>query len=93
VDRLFEEIVAPEAGRIERAALDAKVVDDDEQALGFQTLAAHEEIAEVLKEANLIPAVRCSLCNHLVPEATAHIHQDFFIGDECCWQDRASAAK
>lgn len=54
---LFEEHIAPNADRIEEAALQAKTTEDDEETLGFQTEAALEEIAEILKEEGQLPEV------------------------------------
>jgi formylmethanofuran dehydrogenase subunit E len=37
--------------------------------------------------------VVCSLCGEEVPEATAHIHQGKWIGDECCWDERLRSSE
>jgi hypothetical protein len=32
--------------------------------------------------------VTCSICGKPCAQPTAHLHQDGWIGDECCWDDR-----
>ena len=32
--------------------------------------------------------VTCSLCGEEAPAITAHLHQDKWIGDECCWTEQ-----
>ena len=32
--------------------------------------------------------VICKFCHAIVPEATAHLHQGEWVGDECCWDER-----
>lgn len=32
--------------------------------------------------------VTCSLCGEETPATTAHRHQDGWVGDECCWDER-----
>lgn len=32
--------------------------------------------------------VECSSCHKPVPRRTAHLHQEKYIGDECCWDER-----
>lgn len=32
--------------------------------------------------------VVCKFCNKDVPADTAHLHQDGWVGDECCWDER-----
>jgi formylmethanofuran dehydrogenase subunit E len=32
--------------------------------------------------------VRCSLCGELATRENAHRHQEAYIGDECCWDER-----
>ena len=32
--------------------------------------------------------VMCELCKSMVPRVTAHMHQNGWIGDECCWDER-----
>jgi hypothetical protein len=34
------------------------------------------------------PTVCCKFCHTAVREDTAHIHQDGWVGDECCWDER-----
>lgn len=91
--KLFEDEIYNEAARIESTALQAKTTDDDEETLGFQTMAAQEEIAEILMEANKLPAVRCNLCHKLAQTNTAHLHQNHYIGDECCWDEQLRASE
>lgn len=37
--------------------------------------------------------VTCSLCSKPCKERTAHVHQDEWIGDECCWDERLRATE
>ena len=37
--------------------------------------------------------VKCSLCGEPCNIGTAHIHQDDWIGDECCWDERLRASE
>jgi hypothetical protein len=37
--------------------------------------------------------VACKLCGEWVPADTAHLHQDAWIGDECCWDERLRSSE
>lgn len=37
--------------------------------------------------------VECSLCGRQVPSGTAHLHQDEYIGEECCWDERLRSSE
>ncbi len=53
-----------------------------------QTDAAHDEIERQLLDDGHIPSVTCCICHQRCNAKTAHIHQDEWIGDECCWDER-----
>lgn len=38
--------------------------------------------------ATIYPTVTCKFCGRQVSERTAHRHQDAWVGDECCWDER-----
>ena len=35
-----------------------------------------------------VKTVACSLCHELCEASKAHRHQDGWVGDECCWDER-----
>ena len=37
--------------------------------------------------------VECCMCGRQVPEETAHLHQDKWIGDNCCWDERLRSSE
>lgn len=37
--------------------------------------------------------VRCSLCRKWCNAETAHLHQDEWVGDECCWTEQLKASE
>jgi hypothetical protein len=53
------------------------------------------ETLEVEEDENAAPeaagVVLCSLCGKSVPAKTAHLHQNEWVGDECCWDERLRA--
>ena len=40
-----------------------------------------------------IDEVRCSICKRWCSALKVHRHQDDFIGDECCWDERLRASE
>ena len=37
--------------------------------------------------------VRCGLCGRAVPASTAHLHDEDYVGDECCWDERLRSSE
>ncbi|WP_218253554.1 hypothetical protein, partial [Candidatus Magnetobacterium casense] len=37
--------------------------------------------------------VVCHLCGKRVPSKTAHLHQERWIGDACCWDERLRSSE
>lgn len=38
--------------------------------------------------AETIDTVECKFCHKDVPAKTAHLHEDEWVGDDCCWDER-----
>lgn len=58
-----------------------------------QIQAAEEEAFwsdEVQEKSSL---VICSLCKNFCEVGTAHLHQDEYIGNDCCWDERLKASE
>jgi len=49
--------------------------------------------SEYCAEKASIFSVECSLCGGLCDAKTAHLHQDGYIGDECCWDERLKSSE
>lgn len=41
----------------------------------------------------LASKVNCSICKKPCDPKTVHLHQDDFIGDECCWDERLRSSE
>ena len=54
------------------------------EVLGFKVRYVKDSVFEQLEN----PEVECSICGAPCTAADAHLHQDKWIGDECCWDDR-----
>lgn len=57
-----------------------------------------EEAVEVLEDAGKVTfaaakAVVCSVCKNEALEEKAHLHQEEWIGDECCWDERLRSSE
>ena len=37
--------------------------------------------------------ITCGICRQPCKKATAHLHQDEYIGDECCWDERLRSSE
>jgi len=37
--------------------------------------------------------VGCKICGEWCNAETAHLHQDGYIGDECCWDERLKSSE
>ena len=53
-----------------------------------------QEVTLHLQASGFWPStVRCSVCGNDVCAGTAHLHQDKWIGDECCWDERLKSSE
>jgi len=41
----------------------------------------------------VVLTVSCSICHSLVLASTAHLHQNEWIGDDCCWDERLRSSE
>ena len=53
-----------------------------EEAVGKAT--ARDDDPEGLEPFDVV----CKFCKDLVPAKTAHLHQNEYVGDDCCWDER-----
>lgn len=51
------------------------------------------ELVEKIREHYSIELVTCVSCKRDTPAITAHLHQDEWIGDSCCWDERLRATE
>lgn len=45
------------------------------------------------RDAIIVDTIACSLCGEPCNKETAHLHQDQYIGDECCWDERLRSSE
>ena len=69
------------------AAVDERVLEDAANVTShwldkFEVLGTRE-----------VKTVTCSLCGNECSAAKAHLHQDKWVGDECCWDERLRASE
>lgn len=51
---------------------------------------AEEEFEENFDDTDY---VICHLCHCPAPAETAHLHQEEWIGDDCCWDERLRSSE
>lgn len=92
----FDEIPDIEEA-LDREEIAAAALDGGTE-LEDQTEAAYCEIERQLLEMDVCwtgtdIGVTCSICGKRALKRTAHLHQNEWIGDECCWDDRLHASE
>lgn len=90
---IFEEHIRPQMERISEAASETKDYGSEEGNLEGMGFLAGLEIAAILREDNAVSLVQCSVCGKQTSAESAHIHQDSYIGDNCCWDERLRASE
>lgn len=63
-------------------------VNNDDTNLGYWDWVEHQ--IESNDEDILIT---CALCGNSAVSKTAHLHQEQYIGDECCWDERLKSSE
>lgn len=74
--------------RLSAGEITAKEMVDALEAVGSES-----SFFELDKDGNPMDEMRCSLCGRVINPDKAHLHQEDFIGDECCWDERLRASE
>ena len=63
-------------------------VENTEESFEETSLRDVETISFLLRQSGFDCPIKCSICGKDIPEFFAHWHQEDWVADYCCWDER-----